>query len=47
MTRAYSSGDGSSPSPEQLREFQRRMGPPENELPGLLLFALLLVEPMS
>jgi hypothetical protein len=38
MTRAYSSGDGSSPSPEQLREFQRRMGPPENELPGAIAF---------
>src|SRR5450631_4105864 len=38
MTRAYSAGDGSSPSPEQLREFQRRMGPPENELPGAIPF---------
>ena len=38
MTRAYSSGDGSAPSPEQLREFQRRMGPPENELPGAIPF---------
>jgi hypothetical protein len=38
VLRAYSSGDGSSPSPEQLREIQRRMGPPENELPGTIAF---------
>jgi len=38
ISRAYSSGDGTSPSPEQLREFQRRMGPPENELPGAIAF---------
>jgi hypothetical protein len=38
MSRAHLSGDGSSPSPEQLRAFQRRMGPPENELPGAIAF---------
>lgn len=38
MTRAHFSGEGSSPSPEQQREFQRRMGPPENELPGAIAF---------
>jgi hypothetical protein len=38
LSRAYSSGDGSSTSPEQLRAFQRRMGPPENEVPGAIAF---------
>ena len=38
MSRAYSSGDGSSTSPEQLRVFQRRMGAPENEVPGAIAF---------
>jgi len=38
VSRAYSSGDGSSTSPEQLRVFQRRMGAPENEVPGAIAF---------
>lgn len=38
MSRAHLSGDGSPPSPEQLRALQGRMGPPENEVPGPIAF---------
>lgn len=38
ISRAYSSGDGSLPSAEQLRAMQRRIEPPENELPGAIAF---------
>lgn len=36
--RAFSSGDDSPPSAEQMRALQRRVEPPENELPGAIAF---------
>ena len=33
-----SSADGSPPTPEQLHALHRRMGPPDNELPGAIAF---------
>lgn len=37
-----SSAQGSPPSPEQLHALQRRMGPPDNELPGTIAFHAVL-----
>ena len=36
------SADGTPPSPELLREMQRRMGPPDNEVPGAIPFHAVL-----
>ena len=37
-----SSGGGDSPTPEHVREMQRRMGPPDNEVPGAIPFHAVL-----
>jgi len=39
---AYIGGDHSEPSPAQVHAWQRRMGPPDNELPGAMPFHAVL-----